>query len=61
LRDDVVAFDSSIIHAPADLGRLGTRIGLHDKLVDCRNCKHRFRADHLPSLEKCPDCGMTAR
>jgi glycyl-tRNA synthetase len=30
----------------------------HDKMVDCRNCKHRFRADHLPSLDKCPDCGM---
>ncbi|MBV9439565.1 MAG: glycine--tRNA ligase, partial [Candidatus Eremiobacteraeota bacterium] len=27
--------------------------------VDCRNCKHRFRADHIPSLGKCPDCGMT--
>jgi glycyl-tRNA synthetase len=30
----------------------------HDKLVDCRNCKHRFRADHLRSLDQCPDCGM---
>jgi glycyl-tRNA synthetase len=30
----------------------------HDKYVDCRNCKHRFRADHIPSLDKCPDCGM---
>jgi glycyl-tRNA synthetase len=31
----------------------------HDKLIDCRNCKHRFRADHIASLDKCPDCGMT--
>ena len=28
LRDDVVAFDSSIIMHPADVGRLGTRRGL---------------------------------
>jgi glycyl-tRNA synthetase len=25
-------------------------------MVDCRNCKHRFRADHLES-DVCPDCG----
>jgi glycyl-tRNA synthetase len=29
-----------------------------DKLVDCRHCKHRFRADHLKTLEQCPNCGM---
>jgi glycyl-tRNA synthetase len=25
-------------------------------MVDCKNCKHRFRADHLTS-DVCPDCG----
>ncbi len=59
LRDDVVAFDSSIIMHPQTWVASGHVAAFHDKLVDCRNCKHRFRADHLPSLDKCPDCGMS--
>jgi glycyl-tRNA synthetase len=59
LRDDVVAFDSSIIMHPQTWVASGHVAAFHDKLVDCRNCKHRFRADHIPSLDKCPDCGMT--
>jgi glycyl-tRNA synthetase len=58
LRDDVVGFDSSIVMHPNTWVASGHVAAFHDKLVDCRNCKHRFRADHLPSLEKCPDCGM---
>jgi len=28
-----------------------------DPLVDCKKCKHRFRADELSDSKKCPDCG----
>jgi glycyl-tRNA synthetase len=59
LRDDVVGFDSSIVMHPQTWVASGHVAAFHDKLVDCRNCKHRFRADHLASLEKCPDCGMS--
>jgi glycyl-tRNA synthetase len=59
LRDDVVGFDSAIIMHPNTWIASGHVAAFHDKLVDCRNCKHRFRADHLASLEKCPDCGMS--
>jgi len=59
LRDDVVAFDSSIIMHPQTWVASGHVAAFHDKLVDCRNCKHRFRADHIPTPGKCPDCGMT--
>jgi glycyl-tRNA synthetase len=58
LRDDVVAFDSSIIMHPDVWVASGHVAAFHDKLVDCRNCKHRFRADHLKTPEQCPDCGM---
>ncbi len=58
LRDDVVAFDSSIIMHPNTWVASGHVAQFHDRLVDCRNCKHRFRADHLASLTQCPDCGM---
>jgi glycyl-tRNA synthetase len=30
-----------------------------DPLVDCRNCKERFRADDLPESGACPSCGAT--
>jgi len=59
LRDDVVGFDSSIVMHPNTWVASGHVAVFHDKLVDCRNCKHRFRADHLASLAKCPNCGMT--
>jgi glycyl-tRNA synthetase len=58
LRDDVVGFDSSIIMHPNTWVASGHVAAFHDKMVDCRNCKHRFRADHLASLDRCPDCGM---
>src|SRR3989344_3276217 len=28
-----------------------------DPLVDCKKCKHRFRADELSDSKKCPNCG----
>jgi glycyl-tRNA synthetase len=28
-----------------------------DPLVDCKSCKQRFRADHLPASGACPNCG----
>ncbi|HEY8297968.1 MAG TPA: glycine--tRNA ligase [Candidatus Baltobacteraceae bacterium] len=57
LRDDVVAFDSSIIMHPLTWKASGHIDEFHDKLVDCKICKHRFRYDHLPNHEQCPDCG----
>jgi glycyl-tRNA synthetase len=57
LRDDVVAFDSSIIMHPLVWKASGHVDAFHDKLVDCKVCKHRFRYDHLKDPGKCPDCG----
>ncbi len=57
LRDDVVAFDSSIIMHPLVWKASGHVDAFHDVMVDCRVCKHRFRLDHLSDRAKCPDCG----
>jgi glycyl-tRNA synthetase len=57
MRDDVVAFDSSIIMHPLVWKASGHVDQFHDKMIDCKVCKHRFRADHLSNLEQCPDCG----
>ena len=59
LRDDVVPFDSAIVMHPLTWKASGHIDVFADKMVDCRNCKHRFRSDHLASLERCPDCGMS--
>ena len=57
LRDDVVPFDSSIIMHPQTWKASGHIDAFHDRMVDCKTCKHRFRFDHLKSTEQCPDCG----
>jgi len=57
LRDDVVAFDSSIIMHPLTWKASGHIDAFHDRMVDCKVCKHRFRFDHLKDASKCPDCG----
>ncbi len=31
--------------------------GFSDPMVECKKCKHRFRADQLADSKKCPDCG----
>ena len=55
-RDDVVGIDASIIMNPKVWEASGHVATFTDPMVDCRNCKHRFRADHLES-DVCPDCG----
>ncbi|MBV8727194.1 MAG: glycine--tRNA ligase, partial [Candidatus Eremiobacteraeota bacterium] len=56
-RDDVVAFDSAVLMHPAVWKASGHEDAFVDRLVDCRVCKHRFRADHLANPDVCPDCG----
>ncbi len=60
LRDDVVGLDASIIMNPRVWEASGHVAGFSDPMVDCRNCKHRFRADDLkgkPAEIACPNCG----
>ncbi|HEX5587468.1 MAG TPA: glycine--tRNA ligase [Acidimicrobiia bacterium] len=57
LRDDVVGLDSAILMAPRVWQVSGHVDTFTDPLVDCRNCKERFRADQLPASGACPNCG----
>ncbi len=56
MRDDMVGLDASIIMHPQVWVASGHVEAFHDMLVDCKECKKRFRQDHLES-ERCPDCG----
>jgi glycyl-tRNA synthetase len=55
-RDDVVGIDAAIIMNPRVWEASGHVATFTDPMVDCRNCKKRFRADHLES-DICPECG----
>src|SRR5688572_24100308 len=55
-RDDVVGIDASIIMNPRVWEASGHLAQFSDPMVDCKVCKHRFRADHLEG-DVCPDCG----
>jgi glycyl-tRNA synthetase len=56
-RRNVVGLDASILMHPRVWEASGHLKGFTDPLVDCRECKSRFRADHLEDTEKCPTCG----
>lgn len=47
LREDVVGLDSAIFMHPKTWVASGHVEGFNDPQVDCRNCKARFRADHI--------------
>ncbi|MDD5251344.1 MAG: glycine--tRNA ligase [Patescibacteria group bacterium] len=47
LRDDVIGLDSAIFMHPQTWVASGHVGGFNDPMVDCRECKNRFRADHL--------------
>ncbi len=57
MRDDVVGLDAAIMMAPRVWEASGHIATFTDPLVDCRNCKERFRADQLPESGACPNCG----
>jgi glycyl-tRNA synthetase len=56
-RDDIVGLDAAILMAPRVWEASGHVATFTDPLVDCRNCKERFREDQLPTSGACPNCG----
>jgi glycyl-tRNA synthetase len=58
LRDDVVGLDAAILSSPRVWEASGHLANFTDPLVDCRNCKERWREDHLLD-GACPNCGST--
>lgn len=57
LRHDVVGLDAAILSPPAVWEASGHLGNFSDPLVDCRECKNRFREDHLEEGAPCPNCG----
>ena len=55
-RTDVEGLDSSILMHPRVWEASGHVENFTDPMVDCKECKARFRADDIDSSE-CPNCG----
>ena len=60
-RDDVVLIDAAILGPPAIWEASGHLANFTDPLVDCTNCKQRFRLDKLDDPDTCPAAASTAR
>ena len=56
-RDDMYGVDATILMNPKVWEASGHVAGFSDPLVECSNCKKRFRADHLEDPNTCPSCG----
>ena len=56
-RDDVVLIDAAILGPPQVWEASGHLANFTDPLVDCTNCKQRFRLDKLDDPNTCPNCG----
>lgn len=59
-RADIVGIDAAILMHPTVWKASGHVDGFSDPLVDCKDCKTRFRADNTESYlkdKKCPQCG----
>jgi len=63
-RENIVGIESAILMHPRVWEASGHVAGFSDPLVDCRNCKRRFRADQIPAKadRQCPkgmECDLT--
>lgn len=56
-RDDIEGLDSSIIGHNKLFKYSGHADTFSDPLVDCKECHHRMRADHMLDTSKCDKCG----
>jgi len=57
---DVVFIEGSLLGPESVWEASGHLKNFHDPMVDCTNCKHRFRADHINLEKSCPNCGKKA-
>lgn len=56
-RDDIVGIDCSILMSPKVWEASGHLKNFTDPLVDCKECKKRWRQDKIEDPKKCPECG----
>ncbi len=56
-REDMYGVDAAILMNQKVWEASGHVSGFVDPLIECKKCKHKFRADQIEDKKKCPDCG----
>ncbi|EED29020.1 glycine--tRNA ligase [Borreliella garinii] len=56
LHENIVGLDSAIFMRPEIWRASGHIDGFSDSMVDCKDCKSRFRADFVDLSKNCPNC-----
>ena len=56
-RSNIVGMDSSILMHPKVWEASGHISNFNDPMVDCKQCKSRYRADHIDTNNPCKKCG----
>ncbi len=54
----VVFVEGALLGSHAMWEASGHVQNFHDPMVDCLNCKHRYRADDIDMTKGCPHCGL---
>lgn len=57
-QENILLFEGALLGPEAVWQASGHVEGFHDPLVDCLNCKHRYRADDIDLEKACPHCGQ---
>lgn len=57
LREDIEGIDASILMHPRVWEASGHVEHFTDPMVDCKQCRARYRLDELPASGACPNCG----
>ncbi len=55
--DNIVGLDAAIMMHPSVWKASGHVDNFSDPMVDCKQCKARFRADQIDLSKPCPNCG----
>lgn len=57
--ENILFLEGSILGSSAVWEASGHVENFHDPMIDCLNCKHRYRADDIDISKPCPNCGQT--
>lgn len=55
--ENILYLEGALLNPESVWEASGHLKNFHDPMVDCQNCKHRFRADDIDLEKNCPNCG----
>jgi len=56
-KQNMLQFEGALLGSEAMWKASGHLDNFHDPMVDCLECKHRYRADDIDLAKACPHCG----